>query len=228
MPLILAMAEIIDHSFYKSADSFFAENSLEGLTYDDVTLATQYSEVLPKQTNLDVSLSDALQLHIPIISADMDTVTEAKMAIAMAHNGGLGLIHYNMTEKAQVKEVARVKNHIHGLIQEPIKVSPDMTIGQVLEFCENKQFSFRTFPVVDEKGKLLGLLPGRVARPRYEGKLVKEAMTPRKGVLRFGKRIWGRILSKLPIAFLMSMLEFISCLWSMKKMCCEDYLHFQI
>ncbi|MEM9445161.1 MAG: IMP dehydrogenase [Verrucomicrobiota bacterium] len=186
------MADKVDHTFYKASDRFFTDNSEEGLTYDDITLATQYSEVLPRETNLDVALSSELQLHIPIISADMDTVTESKMAISMAHNGGLGLIHYNMSEKKQVKEVARVKNHIHGLIQEPIKVSPEMTIGEVLEFCEDKQFSFRTFPVVDEQGRLLGLLPGRVVRPRYQSKMVKEAMAPRKNVFTIREKELGK------------------------------------
>jgi IMP dehydrogenase len=76
----------------------------------------------------------------------MDTVTESRMAIAMALNGGLGLIHYNMPAREQVKEVARVKRHIHGLIQDPITVAPDQLIGDVLAMIEAKRFSFSTFP----------------------------------------------------------------------------------
>jgi len=89
----------LDSSFYKSAEAFFPSYSSLGLTYDDVTLATLYSEILPRDTQLEVILSEDLRLNIPIISADMDTVTESRMAIAVALNGGLGLIHYNMPEK---------------------------------------------------------------------------------------------------------------------------------
>ena len=94
----------IDDPFYKSADDFFPAQNI-GLTFDDVTLATQYSEILPRDTKLDTALTDGLQLNIPIISSDMDTVTESRMATAMALNGGLGLIHYNMPERQQLHEV---------------------------------------------------------------------------------------------------------------------------
>jgi IMP dehydrogenase len=153
-----------------------------GLTFDDISLATLYSEILPRQTNLATRLSETLPLQIPILSSDMDTVTESRMAIQMALNGGLGLIHYNMSDAQQVKEVARVKNHIHGFIQEPIKVGPDQFIGEVIELIEKRGFGFSTFPVVDGEGKLLGLLPGRVVKRRYAGRTVAEAMTPRDQV----------------------------------------------
>jgi IMP dehydrogenase len=168
--------------FYQSADKFFYNNLPTGLTYDDISLATLYSEVLPRQTILATRLSDALELQIPIISSDMDTVTESRMGIKMALNGGLGLIHYNMSDENQIKEVARVKNHIHGFIQEPIKVGPEQTISQVLEYIEERGFGFSTFPVVDANNTLLGLLPGRVVKPRYANRLVSEAMTPRDQV----------------------------------------------
>ncbi|HKK18245.1 MAG TPA: IMP dehydrogenase [Opitutales bacterium] len=165
--------------YYLSADSFFGSNLPVGLTYDDISLATLYSEVLPRQTNLVTRLSKTLELQIPVISSDMDTVTEAKMAIQMALNGGMGLIHYNMSDEKQVKEVARVKNHIHGFIQEPIKVGPDQTIGEIIARIADRGYGFSTFPVVDGKNKLLGLLPGRVVKPRYASRLVSEGMTPR-------------------------------------------------
>ncbi|MEY2905905.1 MAG: hypothetical protein RLZZ408_376 [Verrucomicrobiota bacterium] len=171
-----------DETFYRGADSFFTANSEIGLTFDDVTLATLYSDILPSQTKLDSRLSDGLQLNIPIVSADMDTVTESRLAIALALNGGLGLIHYNMPERDQLGEVSRVKYHVQGLIQDPIKVSPDQFIGDVLKLIEEKNFGFSTFPVVDGKGALVGLLSGHVVKPRYATKKVSEALTPRSQV----------------------------------------------
>jgi IMP dehydrogenase len=176
------VSDSVDAAFYKTADDFFALNSSTGLTFDDVSLATLYSEILPRETNLETSLAPSLRLQIPIISSDMDTVTESRMAIAMALSGGLGLIHYNMPERQQLSEVSRVKNHVHGLIQEPIKVQADQTIGSVIELIEQKNFSFSTFPVVDEKNRLIGLLPGHVLKPRYASKKVHEAMTPRSAI----------------------------------------------
>ncbi len=171
-----------DAVFFQNADAFFPATAPLGLTYDDVTLATNYSAILPRETRLDTQLSERLALSIPIISSDMDTVTESGMAVAMALNGGLGLIHYNMPEKDQVRQVGRVKNNIHGLIQDPIKVQPDWTIGDVLDLIEQKKFGFSTFPVVDSKGILLGLLPGRVVKHRYRAIKVMEGMTPRNQV----------------------------------------------
>lgn len=182
------MSENIDTDFYKPADAFFRDNAEVALTYDDITLATRYSEVLPRLTNPETYLSEALHLYTPIVSADMDTVTESQMAIAMANNGGIGLIHYNMPEKEQVREVARVKNNIHGLIQDPISVTPERTIGEVLGMMATRGFKFSTFPVVDEQGKLLGLLPGRTVKPRYADRLVSAAMEPRDKLLTLNQR----------------------------------------
>jgi len=179
---IMASGEVweqLDHQFYKDVDTFFQEHGDLALTYDDVSLATQYSEVLPREANLRTVLAEGIELNVPIISADMDTVTESRMAIAMALNGGLGVIHYNMSERRQLQEVSRVKNHIHGLIQEPVTVRPDQTIGEVIEMIESKRYNFSTFPVVNEQGKLIGLLPGQVVKPRYAGRKVAEVLTPR-------------------------------------------------
>jgi IMP dehydrogenase len=172
----------IDSLFYPAADDFFTSSLPYGLTYDDVSLATLYSEVLPRATNLDTELSDQLKLHLPIVSADMDTVTEANMAIAMAMNGGIGLIHYNMPKAQQLREVSKVKNHVHGLIQDPITVTPEMTIGDVLQMIEEHGYGFRTFPVIDKNSVLLGLLRGRVVKERYRDRKVNEAMTSREEV----------------------------------------------
>ena len=184
--------EGLDSKFYKPADAFFQGYSGVGLTYDDVTLATLYSEVLPRDTQLDATLADGLHLNIPVVSADMDTVTESRMAIALALNGGLGLIHYNMPERQQLSEVSRVKNHVHGLIQEPIKVTPEQLIGEVLELIAKKRFAFSTFPVVDAQGKLLGLLPGSVLKQRYAQRKVAESLTPRSQIHTLTKKELGR------------------------------------
>jgi len=181
-----------DDSFYQPAEAFFAANSKVGLTYDDITLATLYSDILPRNTQLGTQLADGLQLNIPAISADMDTVTESRMAIAMALNGGLGLIHYNMPERDQLSQVSRVKYHVQGLIQDPIKIAPDQLIGDVLELIEQKRFGFSTFPVVDSQGKLVGLLSGHVVKPRYAAKKVIEALTPRKQVHTITKKELGK------------------------------------
>lgn len=182
----------LDDTFYQTADSFFTANSQVGLTFDDITLATLYSDILPRDTQLDSQLSETLRLNIPIVTADMDTVTESRMAIAMALNGGLGLIHYNMTEKQQLSEVSRVKFHVQGLIQEPIKVSPDQLIGDVLALIDQKKFGFSTFPVVDDQGKLVGLLSGHVVKPRYASKKVCDALTPRRQVHTITKKELGK------------------------------------
>ena len=181
-----------DDPFYQPADKFFPANHNTGLTYDDVTLATLYSEILPRDTQLDTRLADGLQLNIPAISSDMDTVTESRMAIAMALNGGLGLIHYNMPERDQISEVSRVKNHVHGLIQDPVKVTPDQFIGDVLAMIEQRKFAFGTFPVVDEHGKLVGLLSGHVVKPRYAKRKVADALTPRGQVHTIAEKELGK------------------------------------
>jgi len=173
----------LDRSFYLPADPFFSAHGGTALTYDDVSLATLYSEVLPRDANFETSIAPELNLHLPVVSADMDTVTESKMAIALALNGGLGLIHYNMSPKQQLSEVTRVKNHVHGLIREPIKVNPNQLIGDVLALIEEKKFTFSTFPVVDSSDRLLGLLPGHCVRPRFAQRVVSEAMLQRSAVL---------------------------------------------
>ena len=181
-----------DSRFYKPADAFFPAYSSLGLTFDDVTLATLYSEILPRDTQLDTSLAEGLRLNIPVISSDMDTVTESRMAIAMALNGGLGIIHYNMPDRQQLSEVSRVKNNVHGLIQEPIKVAPEQFIGDVLDMIEDRKFSFSTFPVVDAAGTLIGLLSGHVVKPRYAKRKIAEALTPRAQLQTINRKELGK------------------------------------
>jgi IMP dehydrogenase len=180
-----------ESEFYLPAERFFAANAPNALTYDDVSLATLFSDILPKDADTSTSLADGLRLQIPIISSDMDTVTESRMAISMALNGGIGLIHYNLPAKDQIKEVARVKRHVHGLIQDPITVTPDATIGDVLQMIEQRRFDFRTFPVVEESGKLAGLLSGNLVKERYKSKKVADVMTPRKQLVTVQEKALG-------------------------------------
>lgn len=182
------MGNNIDDKFFLDADAFFTTHADCALTYDDVTLATQYSDVLPRETRMDTSLSDSVKLSLPMISSDMDTVTESQMAIGMARNGGMGLIHCNMTQKEQLVEVSHVKNYVHGLIQDPITVAPDMTIGDVIKLIGDKNFRFSTFPVVDEHKKLMGLLPGSVVKERYKALSVSKAMTKRPDVFTISQK----------------------------------------
>jgi IMP dehydrogenase len=182
----------LDSRFYLAADDFFSAHAALALTYDDVTLATLYSETLPRDTQLDTRLAEGLHLNIPVISADMDTVTESRMAIAMALNGGLGLIHYNLPDRQQLSEVSRVKFHVPGMLPEPIKVAPGQLIADVVKLIEERKFGFSTFPVVDEKGKLVGLLSGHVVKPRYAKRTVAEAMTPRAQVHTINKKELGK------------------------------------
>lgn len=124
---------------YPDRDVFFW-NALKrnlALTYGDVSLATNPSGIVPAQANVSTRVGK-LTLPTPIISADMDTVTEDQMAIAMATHGGLGIIHYNMTREEQIKQVAKVKHHIHGVIDNPITLSPEMIIAEVLGLKREK------------------------------------------------------------------------------------------
>jgi IMP dehydrogenase len=197
----MSSAATTDAEYYLPAEAFFRANLPTALTFDDVSLATLYSDILPKDADTSTALSEGLRLQIPIISSDMDTVTESRMAIAMALNGGLGLIHYNMPAKEQVKEVARVKRHIHGLIQDPITVAPGQLIGDVLAMIESKRFAFSTFPVVDDTGKLAGLLSGNVVKDRYKSKKVADVMTPRAQLITEQKRAAAKDPIKAADAF---------------------------
>lgn len=153
MPLVNNLTpKELDEIAYLGRDSFFMRELQNGtaLTFNDVTLATNYSQVIPRQADVSTQLHRLL-LPTPIISADMDTVTDSRMAIAMAQNGGMGIIHYNMPPEEQVRQVTRVKHYVHGVIDQPISVNPTDTIGDVMKM----QKDFGTFPVVDKKGKLV-------------------------------------------------------------------------
>ena len=148
----------------------------EFLTFDDVLLQPRKSSVLPNQVNIQTQLTKDITLNIPILSAAMDTVTESRMAIAMAQNGGLGVIHKNFDISTQASEVARVKRFEAGIVYDPITMSPNNTIKDVFAIMDEKNIS--GFPVIDKNKKLLGIITNRDVRFVTNKKsMVKEYMT---------------------------------------------------
>src|SRR5690625_2559208 len=117
----------------------------KALTFDDVLLVPAYSEVLPHDTNLQSQFTRDIRLNIPLASAAMDTVTESKLAIAMAQEGGIGVIHKNLSAKRQAQEVSKVKRHEFGIVIDPITVTPDMTVRDAIEL--QKQHGISGLPV---------------------------------------------------------------------------------
>ncbi|GIW34731.1 IMP dehydrogenase [Meiothermus sp.] len=149
----------------------------EGLTFDDVLLIPAYSEVLPREVDTRTRLTRKLWLNIPVLSAAMDTVTEAEMAIAMAREGGLGVIHKNMSPEEQAAMVRKVKRSEAGMIQDPVTLAPNATLEDAERLM--REFRIGGLPVVDFYGKLLGLVTNRDLRfERDMGRLVSEVMTP--------------------------------------------------
>jgi len=148
----------------------------KALTFEDVLLVPQYSEVLPKEVELSTRLTRNISLNIPLISAAMDTVTESRAAIKMARLGGVGVIHKNMDIDSQVREVRKVKKSESGIIIDPVYVYPDSTLGEAKEVMD--EYKISGVPVVDTYNKLIGILTNRDMRFKVPmDKLVKELMT---------------------------------------------------
>jgi len=148
----------------------------KALTFEDVLLVPQYSEILPKEVSLDTKFSRNISLNMPLVSAAMDTVTEHKAAISMARLGGMGIIHKNMDVDTQVMEVKKVKKSESGIIIDPIYVAPDATLGEAKEIMDNYKIS--GVPVVDPHDKLLGILTNRDMRFETDmQKMVMKTMT---------------------------------------------------
>ncbi|MBO5647836.1 MAG: IMP dehydrogenase [Kiritimatiellae bacterium] len=139
-------------------DSFMKAFPFEGLTYDDVTLVTQYADFLPDDASLETNLTSRITMKIPFISAAMDTVTEAPMAIAMALAGGIGVIHKNLEEDEQAAEVAKVKNHLNGLIDSPVCFHENDDISFLRSEKKRMGLKFNGFPVLDSDDKLVGMI----------------------------------------------------------------------
>ena len=153
----------------------------KALTFDDVLLVPAYSQVLPKDASLATRFTRGISLNIPLVSAAMDTVTEARLAIAIAQEGGIGVVHKNMTPEQQAAEVAKVKRHESGVVHDPVVITPEHTVLQVLQLSE--ELGISGFPVCDG-GKVVGIVTSRDVRfeTRYDVK-VREIMTPRERLI---------------------------------------------
>jgi IMP dehydrogenase len=148
----------------------------EGLTYDDVLLIPAYSEVLPREVNTSTYLTKKIKLNVPIVSAAMDTVTESELAIAIAQNGGIGMLHKNMSIARQADEVRKVKRSESGMIQDPVTLHPEATLAEA--FALMKEFKIGGIPIIDKNQQLLGILTNRDIRFQKDLKLkVKTVMT---------------------------------------------------
>ena len=156
----------------KSPNKFFGE----GLTFDDVLLVPAYSQVLPREVNISTRLTRGITLNIPFVSAAMDTVTEASLAIALARQGGLGILHKNMSIERQAEQVRKVKRSESGLILDPVTLREDATIGDALKLMKENKIG--GIPIVDSRNKLVGILTNRDLRfERTPSRKVREVMT---------------------------------------------------
>mgnify|MGYP006172953813 FL=1 len=151
-------------------------NIQEGLTYDDVLLVPAYSEVLPRDVQLKSKFTRNIEVFSPVVSAAMDTVTESQLAIAIAQQGGIGVIHKNMTIEAQALEVRKVKRSESGMILDPVTLSEKCTVGDALDLM--KEFKIGGIPVVDDNGLLKGIVTNRDLRfEKQTARPITEVMT---------------------------------------------------
>jgi IMP dehydrogenase len=151
----------------------------EGLTFDDVLLMPAYSEVLPREVNINTQLTKDITLHLPMVSAAMDTVTEYGLAMALAREGGIGILHKNMSIEKQAEQVRKVKRSESGLITDPITLSPEATVGDALRLMKENKIG--GIPIVDNSKKLVGIVTNRDLRfEKNTKKKVSEIMTSEK------------------------------------------------
>ena len=154
----------------------------EALTFDDVLLVPAHSTVLPNTANLSTQLTKEIRLNIPMLSAAMDTVTETKLAISLAQEGGIGFIHKNMTIERQADRVRKVKKFESGIVSEPVTVSPDLTLAALTEMV--KKNGFAGYPVVDGENNLIGIITGRDTRfVKDLSKTVSQLMTKKEDLV---------------------------------------------
>lgn len=154
----------------------------EALTFDDVLLVPAHSTVLPNTANLSTQLTKEIRLNIPMLSAAMDTVTETKLAISLAQEGGIGFIHKNMTIERQADRVRKVKKFESGIVSEPVTVSPDLTLAALAEMVNKNGFA--GYPVVDAENNLIGIITGRDTRfVKDLSKTVSQLMTKKEDLV---------------------------------------------
>ncbi len=154
----------------------------EALTFDDVLLVPAHSTVLPNTANLSTQLTKEIRLNIPMLSAAMDTVTETKLAISLAQEGGIGFIHKNMTIERQADRVRKVKKFESGIVSEPVTVSPDLTLAALAEMVNKNGFA--GYPVVDGENNLIGIITGRDTRfVKDLSKTVSQLMTKKEDLV---------------------------------------------
>ena len=157
--------------------SFIADKIvMDGLTYDDVLLIPAYSEVLPKTVELSTKFLRNIELYIAFVTAAMDTVTEAKMAIAIAREGGIGVIHKNMSIEEQARQVAIVKRAENGMIYDPVTIKRGSSVADALDLMS--EYKIGGIPVVDDEGYLVGIVTNRDLRfEKDRSKRIDEVMT---------------------------------------------------
>jgi len=170
--------------------SFIAERvQIEGLTFDDVLLIPAYSDVLPRNVDLSTRFSRRIELKVPIVSAAMDTVTEAKMAIAIAREGGIGVIHKNMPIADQAKQVEIVKRAENGMISNPVTIRQGATVGDALALMS--EYKIGGIPVVDENNHLVGIVTNRDLRfQRDMNATIDDVMTKETWLRLHVRPIW--------------------------------------
>src|SRR5690625_1015667 len=153
---------------------------LTGLTYDDVLLLPGPTDVIPSEVDTTARLTREISLRAPLVSAAMDTVTEARMAIARARQGGIGILHRNLSIEDQAQQVQTVKRSESGMITDPVTVGPDVTLAELDALCARYRVS--GLPVVDERGVLQGIITNRdtafIDRSEFDFRLVRDVMTP--------------------------------------------------
>lgn len=178
----------------------------EGITFDDVLLVPSYSEVIPNQIDLTTNLTKTIKLNIPVMSAGMDTVTEHRMAIAMARQGSIGIIHKNMSIEAQAEEVDKVKRSEYGVITDPFSLGPDNTLQEAEDLM--RKYRISGVPIVDTEGKLVGIITNRdlkfqedFTRKIAQDMTSENLVTAQEGItLEEAKKILGQARKeKLPI-----------------------------
>ncbi len=148
----------------------------EGLTYDDVLLVPAFSEVLPREVNIQTKFTRNITINIPVVSAAMDTVTESKMAIAMAQEGGIGVLHKNMSIEEQARKVRKVKRAESGMILDPVTLPMDAVVADAKNAM--REYSIGGIPIVDEDGKLKGIVTNRDLRFEHQNdRAIVEVMT---------------------------------------------------